>query len=203
MTKRPPSDPAQPQTDSHHTADRSLQAIPRQALRRGDQKGHLLDKRDREHQRPLPARCPGPRTLPLRPGRAEVPVSGHPVTGPDRERQGTMGDEVETRSERVRHHLRRPDPPGRELTMDQIRSTVYLTDPDRHERTRARGLVPWDWWTALLRASGSYDSSWVLMSATQTMVPVKMLRTALRRHRCTATVAATPINWGRPWPGPR
>ena len=73
-------------------------------------------------QRPLPPGGPGPRPLPLRPGRPEVPLPGHPIPGPDRQRQGTMGDEVEARPERVRHHLRRPDPPGRKLIMrpDQI-----------------------------------------------------------------------------------
>src|SRR3954463_16442038 len=40
-----------------------------------------------------------------------------------------MGDAVEARPECVRHHLPGPDPPGRQLTMDQIRSTVHLTDP--------------------------------------------------------------------------
>jgi transposase-like protein len=36
--------------------------------------------------------------------------------------QGTMGDEVEACPERIRHHLRRPDQPGRKLIMrpDQI-----------------------------------------------------------------------------------
>jgi putative transposase len=44
--------------------------------------------------------------------------------------KGTMGDEVEASTQRVRHHLRRPDPPGRmNQSMDQIRSTVHLTDP--------------------------------------------------------------------------
>ena len=105
-----------------------VRAVP--GLRRRDPQDHLLHERDRVDQRPLPAGGPGPRTLPQRPGRAEVPLPGHPVAGPDRQGQGTMGDEVEARPERVRHHLRGPDPPGRKLTMDQIRSTVHLTDPD-------------------------------------------------------------------------
>ena len=74
------------------------------------------------HQRPLPPSGPGPRPLPLRPGRPEMPLPGHPIPGPHRQGQGTMGDEVEARPERVRHHLRRPDPSGRKLIMrpDQI-----------------------------------------------------------------------------------
>ena len=97
-----------------------VRAVP--GLRRGDQEGHLQHERDRESERPLPTGGPGPRSLPQRPGRDEVSLSGHPIAGPDRTRQGTMGDEVETRFERVRHHLRRPDQPGRELIMrpDQI-----------------------------------------------------------------------------------
>ena len=49
-----------------------------------------------------------------------------------------MGDEVEARSERVRHHLRRPDQPGRKLINgpDQIHRL-----PDRPESS-AMGL----WW---------------------------------------------------------
>jgi transposase-like protein len=41
---------------------------------------------------------------------------------PHRQRQGTMGDEVDACPERIRHHLRRPDHSGRELIMrpDQI-----------------------------------------------------------------------------------
>ena len=92
-----------------------VRAVP--GLRRGDPQDHLLDERDRVVQRPLPPRRPGPRALPQRAGRAEVPLPGHPVTGPDRQRQGTMGDEVEAGPERVRDHLRRPDQPGRKLTM--------------------------------------------------------------------------------------
>src|SRR3954449_1365737 len=48
------------------------------------------------------------------------------------------GDAVEARPERVRHHLPGPDPPGRHLTMDQIRSTVHLTHPARSRSTRGR-----------------------------------------------------------------
>ena len=78
---------------------------------------------------PATAARSGPADTSPRPGRAEVLVPGHPIAGPDRPRQGTMDDEVETRFQRVRHHLRGPDPPGRKLTMDQIRSTVRLTLP--------------------------------------------------------------------------
>ena len=53
----------------------------------------------------------------------------HPIAGPDRQRQGTMGHKVETGPERVRHHVPRPHP--NKMITDQIRSTVYLIDPFR------------------------------------------------------------------------
>jgi hypothetical protein len=40
-------------------------------------KGHLLDQRHREPERPLPQGGQGPRTLPNQAGRDEVPVAGH------------------------------------------------------------------------------------------------------------------------------
>ena len=44
----------------------------------------------------------------------------------------------EASTERVRHHLRRPDPPGRmNQPMDQIRSTVHLTDPSPQDARQA------------------------------------------------------------------
>ena len=97
-----------------------VRAVP--GLRRRDPQDHLLDQRDRVAERPLPPGRPGPRPLPQRAGRAEVPLPGHPITGPHRQGQGTMGHEVEARPERVRHHLRRPHP--NKMITDQIRSTV-------------------------------------------------------------------------------
>ena len=83
--------------------------------------------------------------FPKRPGRPEVPLPGHPIPRPDRERQGTMGDEVEARSQRIRHHLRRPDPSGRKLIMrpDQIHR---LSDTSRRlSRQSLQLLMPWAW----------------------------------------------------------
>ena len=92
-----------------------VRAVP--GLRRRDPPGHLLDERDRVDQRPLPARGAGPRALPDRAGRAEVPLPGHPIPGPHRQGPGTMGHQVEAGPQRVRHHLRRPHHPERGLTM--------------------------------------------------------------------------------------
>ena len=64
-------------------------------------------QRHRVRQRPLPARGPGPRPLPHRAGRPEMPLPRHPSAGPHRQRQGTMGHTMEARPERLRHHLRR------------------------------------------------------------------------------------------------
>ena len=53
----------------------------------------------------------------------------HPVTGPNRQGQGTMGHKVEAGPERVRHRI--PRPHTDKMITDQIRSTVYLIDPGR------------------------------------------------------------------------
>jgi hypothetical protein len=72
--------------------------------------GDLFDERDREPERPLPAGGQGPRPLPDRAGGAKVPLPGHPILGPDRNRPDPMDDALETRTQRVRHHLQRPLP---------------------------------------------------------------------------------------------
>jgi putative transposase len=90
-------------------------------------KDHLLDECDRVAERPLPAGRPGPWPLPQRAGRAEMSLPDHPIAGPHRPGQGTMGYEVEAGAERVRHHV--PRPHTNPMITDQIRSTVYLIDP--------------------------------------------------------------------------
>ena len=66
-------------------------------------------------ERPLPAGGQGPRPLPDRAGRAEVPLPGHPVPRPHRDRPSPMDDALEASPQRVRHHLRRPVPGRRDL----------------------------------------------------------------------------------------
>jgi hypothetical protein len=56
---------------------------------------------------PLPARRQGQRPFPHRAGGPEMPLPGHPGTGPHRQRQGTMGLTVEAGPECHRHQLRR------------------------------------------------------------------------------------------------
>jgi hypothetical protein len=46
---------------------------------------------------------------------AKVPVPGHPVPGPHRQRPGAADDAVEARAQRFRHHLRRPVPGRRNV----------------------------------------------------------------------------------------
>lgn len=87
---------------------------PVPGLRRGDPAGAVLHERDRVPQRPVPSRGPGPGALPHRTGRAQVPVPGRAVTGPQGHRSDTMGRAVEARPKRVRHHLRRPHARGGE-----------------------------------------------------------------------------------------
>ncbi|WP_297738881.1 hypothetical protein, partial [Mycobacterium sp.] len=50
---------------------------------------------------------------------------------------GTMGNEVEARTKRVRNHLQRPDHPDRQLTNAKVGSTVNRTAPTQH------ALAPW------------------------------------------------------------
>ena len=104
-----------------------IRSVP--GLRRRDPTRHLLDERDRVGQRPIPAGDPRSRALPDRAGRAEVPLSRHPFPGPDREGQGTLGDEVEASAQRVRDHIRRPHHPERGLTNAKAGSTVYRIVP--------------------------------------------------------------------------
>jgi hypothetical protein len=47
----------------------------------------------------------------------------------DRHRPGPVDDEVEARTERVRHHLRRPVPGRRDLLAEPPENTVYEIDP--------------------------------------------------------------------------
>ncbi len=77
----------------------------------------------------LPQGNPSPRPLPDRTGRDEMSLSRDPFPRPHRPRQGTMGNEVEARTQRVRYHLQRPDHPDRQLTDAKVRSTINLTDP--------------------------------------------------------------------------
>jgi len=44
----------------------------------------------------------------VNPPRAQVPLPGHPLAGPDREGPHPVGDAVEACAERLRDHLRRP-----------------------------------------------------------------------------------------------
>ena len=67
-------------------AQRLGRVHPVPGLRPGDPEGAVLDQRDRVAERPLPTRGQSPRPLPDRAGRDEVPVSGHPITGPERDR---------------------------------------------------------------------------------------------------------------------
>ena len=52
---------------------------------------HLLHQRDRVAERPVPAGGQGPGPFPDRAGGAKVPLPGHPVPGPDRDRQDPVG----------------------------------------------------------------------------------------------------------------
>src|SRR5258707_8867826 len=53
-----------------------------------------------------------------------MPLSGDPFPRPHRGGQGTMDDAVEASAQRVRNHLRRPFPGGRNLLMETAGNTV-------------------------------------------------------------------------------
>lgn len=82
-------------------------------------------------KRPLPARGPGPGTLPERPGGTEVLVPGHQVPGPDRTRPRTMGHALEGGVERLRDHLRRTHQP-----IDELNRQTAVTPSIGHSRSR-------------------------------------------------------------------
>ena len=108
----------------------SLGAVhPVPGLRRRDPQGAVLHQRDRVAQRPLPAGGDRQGPLPDRAGRAEDPVPGHPVPGPQGHRAGTMDHPVEASPERVRRHLRRPDAGSGEPLNENAGYTVHRTDP--------------------------------------------------------------------------
>ena len=71
----------------HPAVGQRLGAVhPVPGLRHRDPQGPVQHERDRVAERPLPAGGQGPRPLPDRAGRAKVPLPGHPVPGPDRDR---------------------------------------------------------------------------------------------------------------------
>jgi hypothetical protein len=108
-----------------------VRAVP--GLRRRDTQDHLHHRRHRVPERPLPPRGPRQRTLPDRAGCTQVPLPGDPITGPHRPRQGTLGDPLEGRPERLRHHLRWPPRPQHH----QLTPASYTED-----RT-VPGTPPW------------------------------------------------------------
>lgn len=104
-------------------------------LRRGDPQDHRDHQQHRIVERPLPARCPGPGPLPNRSGRPQMPLPGHPITGPHRSRQGTMGHPMEGSAQRVRFYLRRAHHPLEPLGTPDASYTGNLTVPRRRVAT--------------------------------------------------------------------
>jgi len=58
-----------------------------------------------------------------------MPILGHPIARPDRDRPEAMDDALETSTERLRDHLRRPYAGQREQLTEDATYTVNLTDP--------------------------------------------------------------------------
>ena len=98
------------------------------AVRPGNKNGYLHHQRDRIDQRPAAAGGQCPRPLPDRAGGSEVPVPGDPEPGPHRQGPPAVDQPVEGRSERLRHHLRRPPERRTEVTPNTP-VPRKLTDP--------------------------------------------------------------------------
>jgi hypothetical protein len=58
-----------------------------------------------------------------------MPILGHPITGPDRDRPEMMDDALETSVERLRNHLRRPHAGKRNHLTKDAAYTVKRTVP--------------------------------------------------------------------------
>jgi hypothetical protein len=102
---------------------------PLPGLRRGDPQGHLLNQRGREFERPVPPVHPSQRAFPQRAGSLEMPLPDRALTRPDRQRPDTMGDQMGTRPQRVRHHLRRPLTGQHGTIMKNTSYTLNEIDP--------------------------------------------------------------------------
>ena len=83
-----------------------IRAIP--SVRPGNKDRHLHHQRHRIHQCPAAPRGERPRSFPDRAGRHEMSLSGDHEPGPDREGPQAVDQPVESRPQRLRHHLRRP-----------------------------------------------------------------------------------------------
>jgi hypothetical protein len=81
-----------------------------------------------------------------------------------------MGNEVEARTQRVRDHLQRPDHSDWQLTNARIRSTVYLTAPDRIRQDRILRV------TGLCRGQGACRRRGVPVWADESVPPQRDLR---------------------------
>jgi hypothetical protein len=85
----------------------------------------------RVSERPVPSLHPSTRAFPQRAGSIEMPLPDRALTRPYRQRPGTMGHTMETRIERVRHHLRRPLAGQQEPIMKNTSYTLTEIDPNR------------------------------------------------------------------------
>ena len=99
----------------------------------------VLDQRDRVAERPLPASGQGPRALPVRAGRLEMPVPGDQITGPDRARQATMGTCAGSRRSTPSRSPSPTDSRPPRPTNQHARNTVNETDP---QQARVFVLLP-------------------------------------------------------------
>ena len=96
-----------------------------------DPPNDLLHRCDRVTQRTISASGASSRTFPHRASRSEMLVSGHSRSRSHRSGPSSMDGEVETSSQRIRHHLPRPQAERRILLMKNARNTVIATLPTK------------------------------------------------------------------------
>ena len=93
----------------HSVVAQRLERIhPVPGLRHRDKESDLFDQRHHILECPLPPCHPGAWEFFDRASRPEMPILRHPVTGPDRDRPEAMDHALETSTDRLRDHFRRP-----------------------------------------------------------------------------------------------
>ena len=104
-----------------------VRSVP--GLRRRDPHRRLQHQRDRECERPHPASGAGSRTLPERGRRPQMRLPRRDKPGPDRPRPTPVDHALETRTQRLRHRLRRTPVRRPQVTINQPRTHRSLDSP--------------------------------------------------------------------------
>src|SRR5215211_9510407 len=127
-----------------------------------------------------------------------MPVSGHPIPRPQRQRPDTMGCAVEASPKRLRHHLRRPDADEGQLIMKP--PLTPLIGPTQAKRSRGGDA---DLWRGDLARIGS-TGGWLWPTACRYLVVVPRGRYGARSDaaaggRCGCPLVLGADGGGRHW----